>query len=362
MADRRITETGDVRITETGDTRILEAAEILGEGVLVGGGARLHVLATASLPLPIARFLRRVIGGDGSDKTALVAEWLRCRNELTFADLYLLGEPDDPRALWLTNWETPLKWLWGEFCPAVIKRGPLKRKIGFEVDALTIEWSPPQTDRTQSVETANPYQLAQIGYYDNWPFRLWTAYMPQDGDAWTFGASEEFGGRIGKPIVSRGKIELTITSFLDVVNQSVPTNVIELTNTLAAHSGPTPPEDLTEIPQFALIAGSTQTKLIARATSPDGDRIFDDNVLRGGFVVFNRNAGQPLGGVFSTIYANRLINVSGTDYNEIVLYNALPWAPVPGTDTCWISRAFPVDISEGRYQGFPRVPDPRSSI
>src|SRR5258707_6259105 len=45
---------------------------------------------------------------------------------------------------------------------------------------------------------SSPYQLSQMGFWDNWPVRVWTAYMPTKGDANTYGASELFGGRVAR--------------------------------------------------------------------------------------------------------------------------------------------------------------------
>ena len=78
--------------------------------------------------------MRRSIGGDGSDTTAKVSAWLAAGGQLRLANLYLLGEPEDPMALWFTDWESPLCWpVWtsqkvaagaaNAFDPAVVHRG-----------------------------------------------------------------------------------------------------------------------------------------------------------------------------------------------------------------------------------------------
>ncbi len=308
--------------------------------------------------------MRKVTGGDGSDTTAAVKTYLCDHHQYIMANLILIGDPEDPRSVWLTDWESPLVYsIWGTFCPDVIRRGQVSSKIGFEVATLTLDWSPKNPGPvTVNIDTANPYQLAQIGMYDNLPVRVWSVYMPTPGDANTFGASELFGGRISNVTVERGTIHFEVTSFLDVVNLNVPTNVIELTNTLAAYKGATPPPGLSAIPQFQLFTGSTQTRILAREVTPNANQIFADNILRAGFMVFNRGAGQTLGGVWAGIYANRSTVVSGGAVNEIILYTPLPWPPVPAVDTCYVSAAFPVNQADGDYRGFPYVPSPTAAV
>lgn len=307
--------------------------------------------------------MRTVIAGNGTDSTAAVLAWLAANNELALANLILIGEPEDPNAIWLTDWESPLSWpIVGTFQAAVISRSAVATSIGFKVGAVTLKWSPLLETFTSNTQTASPYQLARQGFYDNWRVWIWTAYMPTPGDANTYGASALFGGRIGNVTVQRGEIQFSVTSFLDVVNQQVPTNVIEVTNTLAAYTGATPPAGTSEIPQFNCIIGSTQTKLYLQETSPTADHIFADNVLRGGFVAFNAGGSQTLGGIYGVIYANTRVTISSVDYNEIVLYAPLPWAPTPGTDTAFISGSAPLDPADGQYQGFRRVPSPNSSV
>lgn len=314
--------------------------------------------------------MRQVIGGDGSDTTTLVADWLCDRHNYSLAMLVLIGDPEDPRSVWLTDWDTPLLYpIWGKFCPDIIRRGTVESKIGFEVSTLSLEWSPKNPGPiTENADTANPYQKAQIGLYDNLPVRVWTCFMPTPGDANTFGAMALFGGRVSTVDVEDGLIVFEVTSFLDVVNQEVPTNVIEFTNTLAAYKGATPPPGFPSVPQFSVVIGSDSQRLLLRQTTPFGSvsdplNVVPDNRLRAGFLVFNRGTDQTLGGVWSGIYINRrTVDDLGVGINEVILYTPLPWPPTPGVDTCYASAAFPVSQSEGSYRGFPYVPSPSTAI
>lgn len=291
--------------------------------------------------------------------------YLAAHRSLRQANLYLIGELEDPSALWLTDYETDLLWpVWGKFKggqPAVIKRGPVKCRFGLEVSTLDLTWSPPPASFTQSISTASPYQLAMLGFYDNWKVRVWRTLMPSPGDANTFGAYELFGGRIGDSEVTRGSIKWTVNSFLDVVNQKVPPNVIEATNTLAGYKAFTPPPGLSRIPQFNIVAPVTTTVLYLDCTFPTAHQLFPTNAFNRGFLVFNSGAGATLGGMFAPIGASAVVNVGGTNYNQVQLYTALPWPPTPGVDTCFISAAFPLNQPDGSYYGFRYVPEPEGA-
>src|SRR2546427_813383 len=78
--------------------------------------------------------MRAVISGNGTDSTSQVVAWLQAGQEFRFANLYLIGEVEDPASVWLTDWDTALAWpVWTDekrstlgapkaFDPAVITR------------------------------------------------------------------------------------------------------------------------------------------------------------------------------------------------------------------------------------------------
>lgn len=317
--------------------------------------------------------MKKVIAGDGTDSTQRALGYLLARNELKMANLILVGEPEDPMSLWLTDWESPLRWSAlsnsapsrrGTFLPARITRGAVDCAIGLEVKSLELTWSPDiPSSFAASIAKASPYQLAQAGFYDNWKVRIWRTIMPAPGgDADTIGAYELFGGRIGQTEIARGQIKWTVNSFLDVVNQKVPPNVIENTSTLASFKGATPPPGISRIPQFNVIAGSTNDVLILDCTFPSAHQIFPTNAFNRGYVIFNDTSGATLARVFGIIGANKQTIIGGVHYNEIQLYAELPWPPTPGVDTCFISAAFPLNQADGDYFGFPYVPAPETGM
>ncbi len=305
--------------------------------------------------------MKKVISGLGVDTTATVMAAMKQKNLFWLADLYLIGEPDDPEALYLAAWEGPLHWsMYGTFLAADISRDTVPCKVGLEVPTLKVEWRPPYSPPTQSLATAPAYQRAIAKYYDNWPVRIWRAYMPTPGDANTYGCREVFGGRVGDITVERGVIRFTCNAFLDVTNQNVPSQVVEISNPLASAIGATPPGDLDNVPSFNIIAGSTDVELICDCISP-AHHIFNNDELHNGFVVFENPAGATLARQWAGIQNNRTINIDGTDYNAILLYSRLPLAPTPGVDQFYVSGSSPVNLSDGDYIGFPYVPNPETA-
>lgn len=303
--------------------------------------------------------MKQFIGGDGSDTTVATKAYLLSNDQLELANLFLLCEPEDPKAQFLTDYESPLSWpVYGTFKPGVTKRDQIKSKIGLEVDDFSFEWSPPLTPFTNDVATANPYQLARLHFYDGKPFRMWRTVMPVPGDANYFGACILFGGRVRGAEISRGKIVMAIESFLNVVNQLVPPNVIEVTNTLAGYKGATPVLDDGEnaVARFTVAAPSNDTTILGSCVSPTFGKVYGKNKFQFGYMVFTSGA---LAGTWSAIAASDNFNAGGgVHYNEFFVYSPFPWDPAPG-DQFYVSTAYPVD---GSQSPFLHVPAPETAI
>lgn len=304
--------------------------------------------------------MKRVTGGNGQDTTAAVVAHLKAHKHLWLANLYLIGEADDPAALWLTDYESPLLWsAWGTFLTTVITRGSVSSKIGLEAESLDLSWSPKNEVLTTSIATASPYQLARMGYFDNKRVRVWRCVMPTPGDANTFGAYELFGGFIGQVEPTRGSIKFSVNSYMYVLNQKVPSGVIEVTDTLASYTGFTKPNSFSEIPQFAIFAGSTANVLVCDQVTPTALAIPANDVLNDAFVVFNGGAGATLQGQYGIIGRNtEFIDGHGNHHTQLQLFAPLPWAPTPGVDTFFIAAA---PNMQGE-KGFPFVPSAETAL
>ncbi len=303
--------------------------------------------------------MRTVTGGNGQDNTAAVAFWLSQQKQLTLATLYLIGEPEDPSAVWLTDWDTSLVYsIYGTFNRAVVTRGAVSSKVGFEVATLDVTWTPNNFNFTNDITSTSPYQQAILGKFDGATFRSWTAYMPTPGDADTFGCSELFGGRIGDCTVEQGAIKFTVNSFLDVVNQQTPGSVVETLNSIAGFKGATPPVGLTQVPTFAVVASTTQGVINAQCLTPTANQIFSVSAFQGGFLDFTSGS---LVGLFSAIEASNSVVVGGTTYNQFAVYTKFPWVPQIG-DQFYASATFPINQADGQYFGFPYVPDPSTAF
>jgi hypothetical protein len=308
--------------------------------------------------------MRKCVGGNGSDATAAVQIYLLGTVNPLIRHLYLIGEPEDPNAIRLTDHEGPVIYgSWGTFKPAVISRGGVTTKVGLEIQNLTVTWTPGNLTAGVTVGTANALQLARTHYYDNWPIRIWKCFMPTPGDANTLGACEWFGGRIGNCTVGRSQIEFTTTSFLDVITQKLPANVIESTSTLAGYTGATIPAGDSSVPTFSVFTGSTTTKIYADTLTPTANRIYGTNVFTAGYMVFLAGAGATLAGYWSAIGTNeQYTDGHANNHNQFDIYTALPWAPTPGVDTFYVSKAAPINQADGDFFGFPFVPQPTSAV
>ncbi len=295
--------------------------------------------------------MKAVINGQGQDTSQFIVRAMLGGNEIALADLYLIGDPGDPNAVYLTDWSSPLKWTpWGTFYPATIpSRGTVKSQIGLEVTTMDFEWSPNNLNFLLDVNQTSPYQKAWLGLYDGMTFRSWTCFMPTPGDADTFGAAELFGGRIGNVVVERGSIKFTVSSFLDVVNQMVPGAVVESTNTIAGFKGASGPGGSRTVPKFTVTSASN-----AQITGSSGT-----NYLVGDFTDgFVYMLSGSLSGMWSPITGNAATLLTNTAFNLSVPF---PFPPSVG-DVFYASATFPNVQGSVQYFGFPFVPAPESAV
>lgn len=320
--------------------------------------------------------MRTFTDGNGNDSTAAVQAFLASQQALRLADLYLIGELEDPLATRLTSFEGDLTWsLWGTFLHSAITRGRVTSKVGLEVESMAVEWAPQLTAFGTTVATQNPYQRAQAGFYDNMKFRLWRAVMATPGNCNTYGATPWFGGRIAKTEIARGKIKFTVNSFLDVLNQKVPPNVIEASNALAGFSGAVPvlADSETQNPVFQVVNPAsfkslpplTTTAFLGACLSPTANKVYNNNRFALGYIQFL--PGSTLAGYWSPVATNFLYDAGdGNHYNEFQVFGAFPFAPSPG-DQFYASTVLPADFATaiaigGGFKGFPFVPQPQTAV
>ena len=311
--------------------------------------------------------MRKVIGGDGSDTTVATQSYLNSTDRPIIRDLYIIGPPESPNALYLTNHEGPVFYRpYGKFLPAVVKRGGVEAKIGLEAQALTITWSPgasAQTSQTVSNATASPYQLAAQHFYDNWPVLILRCFMPTPGDANTLGCAMWFGGRIQNCKIGRNSLAFNTKSYIDVLKQKVPSTVVEVTNTLASTAAVSVPAGDPSIPIFSCIRPSTETYIVCDCISPSAGKIYAGDVFSGGYMVFLAGSGATLAGAWSAIGQNgEWTDGDGNHHSEFVIYSPLPWPPTPGVDTFYVSTTAPINLGDEDYYGFPYVPNPTQAV
>lgn len=309
--------------------------------------------------------MRQVLSGAGVDTTAAAQAYLLGTPNPLIRHIYAIGDLDNPQCILLTDHEAPVvyNFVGKTFQPAVVNRGSIATKAGLEVQKTTVTWTPDNLTFTQSLATASPLQQARLHIYDNWPVRIWKVYMPTPGDANTIGGCAWFGGRVGNTTVGRNGIVFNVSSFLDVVTQKVPANVIESTSTLAGYTAATVVPGDASIATFEVFTGSTTTQVIADCLTPTANKIYSGNLFVGGYMVFLSGAGATLAGFWSPIGQNgEFTDGHGNHHSEFDIFVALPWAPTPGVDTFYVSKAAPINVADGNYFGFPFTPSPQTAV
>ena len=311
--------------------------------------------------------MRTTTGGDGSDTTAATQAYLAATDRPIIRDLIIIGPPENPNALYLTDHEAPVLYRpYGLFQPAVLTRDRLKCQIGLSAQSIAFTWSPgapAASSKTANTATASPYQLAAQHFYDNWPVLLLRCFMPTPGDAQTLGCAVWYGGRVHTCKVRRNGIVFNTKSYLDVLTQEVPSTVVEVTNTLASTGAVTLPPGDPSVPTFQCIRPSTETYIVADCLSPAADNIYSGNEFMGGYMVFLSGTGATLAGAWSAIGQNGAwTDGEGNKHSEFTIYSPLPWPPSPLVDTFYVSKTPPLNATDAGYYGFPYVPVPQGSV
>jgi hypothetical protein len=278
--------------------------------------------------------------------------------------LYLVGEPDNPKSIWMTDHEGPVVYGgWGTFQAAVVTKGTITTKVGLDDQSTTVTWSPGNRVFTNSLSTTSPLQLARLHYYDNWPVRIWKCFMPTPGDANTLGCCEWFGGRVGNTTVGRSGIVFNVDGFSSILSQKVPANVVESTSTLAGYTAATIPPGDASAPTFECFTGSSTVEIYADCLSPSAGKIYSGNLFAGGYMIFLAGTGATLAGYWSAIGGNGAYkDGDGNDHSSFAIYSPLPWPPTPGVDKFYVSMAAPINKADGDFYGFPYVPAPTTAV
>jgi hypothetical protein len=230
----------------------------------------------------------------------------------------------------------------------------VESKIGLDASTLDLEWYLRPVDVMSPNSQLAILQAFERGVWDNGMVRLWRAVMPQNnpGDCNTFGACELFAGRIAEQTMTRTGVQIKVNCPLELLDQQLPSNLIEPGNPQAQYGTGQPPAGLSTAPTFTIGAGSTAAVLLADCTLPSG-RLFAADVFDFGYVQFTSGTGM---GLFATIRRSDVYQ----GRNRFALYEPLPFTPALG-DALTAYVPFARNSSGSGYQGFPYVPSPEAS-
>lgn len=314
--------------------------------------------------------MRQVYSGTGVNTTATVQAWLNTSTSIIIRNLIIVGRPESPYALYMTDHEAPLSYgLYPaqNFKPATFTRGDILSKVGLDADSVDLTWSPGPNTYAQNVAAADPRVLSRTGFYDNWLVTFLAGFMPTPGDVNTYGCTTLFKGLIsgGQIQIDRQKIKLPVISLMSILDQQVPTNVIEATNSLASYTAARPPTGFSTVPYFDTFTGSTNSIIYGDVKSPfSSHHIFPAHSLQNGWLIFIPGTGSTLPGFWSTIADNtEFIDGSSVHHNQFQLYSPVPWPPMPVSggsgDTFLVSSPVPT-VGEG--YPFQYVPSPELNV
>jgi hypothetical protein len=305
---------------------------------------------------------RICINGIGDDNTASWKSFLSTTINPVVRYLYLIGYPDDPKALWLTNHEAPVTYNpIGTFYPAVVKRDKLKFAVGLDVQSCNVTFTPSNRNFTSSLATASPLQIAANHGYDMWPVRIWKAYMPTPGDCNTIGAVEWYAGLNVSCKVGRSGIIFNTKNLMYLLNQKLPGGAVEVTNSLAGNTAVQAPP-ASSVPVFMTFQGSTEATIYGDALTPNAGHIYGTGDFDAGYMVFLDGPGATLAGAWVGVGSSlEYTDGHSNNHNQFNVYNGLPWPPTPGVDKFYVSTKIPIDPDDEGSFGFPWVPDPENA-
>jgi hypothetical protein len=146
-----------------------------------------------------------------------------------------------------------------------------------------------------------------------------------------------------------------------VLSMKLPSNVIEVTNTLGGFIASTPPAGA-DIPVFTAFQGSTETILYGDQNGDPG-HIFGNGTFNQGYLIFLDVAGATLAGAWLAVaLSDSYMDGNGNTHNRFQCYGSLPWPPTPSVDQFYVSAASPVNLGDEEYYGFPYVPNPENAV
>jgi hypothetical protein len=246
--------------------------------------------------------------------------------------------------------------------PTAIERGQLEYKIGLDSQTLDLTWYvndkvPWLIPTAQGFGGSSPTlkQCAIAGYFDECPVWFHRAFFSGPPPLTFLGTMLMFRGYIREVEATRDYLKFTLTSLLDLFQETdIPTQRLEPGNRLASQI-PTG----TNFNNTTFQPGSsTPTDLVFQYT---GSTI-PDHILKDAFLISAGSLGSEPTSAAPPFVAYRVQDNVTTNTPFTNALHVYPYEPVLGTVGVAIYGVPPIDGTAGLPPGFPYVPPPESGV
>lgn len=227
-------------------------------------------------------------------------------------------------------------------------RGSTKCAVGLESDDLEVDIL---FDTTTQLSGQNPAAFVAAGGLDNAVLKLDKALAPDWSNPVVNGVVNLFTGYVGETRIEQGKIALTVSSRVKVLNTSFPRNYFLPQDNNALFSAASGLTQSTYAVNGTVAAGSSRTAFTSNCTQADGWFALGSVVWKtganagltsfvkayanasGAFTLVYPLAAQPAAGDTFTAYPgyDRTQATCQTKFNNLAHFRGFPYVPTPET-------------------------------
>lgn len=247
-------------------------------------------------------------------------------------------------------------------------RGSTKCSVGLQSDDLEVDIL---FDTTTQLSGQNPAAFVAAGGLDNAVLKLDKALAPDWSNPVVNGVVNLFTGYVGESKIEQGKITLTVSSRIKILNTSFPRNYFLPQDNNALFSAASGLTQSTYAVGGTVAAGSSLTAFTSNCTNPDGWFALGSVVWKtganagltsfvkayanasGAFTLVYPLASQPAAGDTFTAYPgyDRTLTTCINKFNNAAHFRGFPYVPTPETLELGQAGAPPSSIGGGAGAG-----------